>query len=114
MKGGLASGIPGEVYGYWEAYKLGGYLPWKTLFEPAINMCRDGYPISFALNKAIKGSEAFIRNDEELSNIFINNLTNQTYQLNDVIKRPKLAKTLEYISEYNIDAFYNEKNSKQK
>lgn len=82
-------------------------MPWKTLFEPAIKMCRDGYPISFALNKAIKGSEAFIRNDEELSNIFINNRTNQTYQLNDVIKRPKLAKTLENISEYNIDAFYN-------
>ena len=106
-KGGLSVAIPGEIYGYWEAYKLGGKLPWKELFQPAIEMCTDGFRISHALGKSIIGSELFIRKSLELSKIFVNPITNETYKENDLIKMPKLADTLKIISEENITAFYN-------
>ena len=107
IKGGLASGIPGEVYGYWEAYKLGGSLPWSVLFEPAIRMCQDGFRVPKALETAIRLNEQAIRNDVELSNIYINKTSNQTYKFDDLIVMPKLARTLQIISEQNITAFYN-------
>ncbi len=106
-QGGLASAIPGEISGYWEAHKLGGKLPWKTLFLPAIKMARFGFKISNVLSKATQVHEKFIRNNKELSKIFINSTTNEILKENDIAKMPKLADTLEMISENDFDVFYN-------
>lgn len=106
LLGGLATGIPGEIAGFWEAYKLGGRLPWKTLFEPAIDMCRNGYKASAVLARAIKAYESYIRASDELSDIFINKETNQTFMENEIIKRPRLAYTLERIAESNASTYY--------
>lgn len=105
--GGMASGIPGEVAGFWEAWKLGGKLPWKSLFEPTIKMCRDGFKVTHALAKAIKNEEKGIRADPGLSGVYLNQQTGEIANENDVIKNPKLARTLEIIGAENITAFYN-------
>lgn len=105
--GGLATAIPGEVYGYWEAHKLGGKLPWKTLFEPSIKMCRYGFPIGSKLAYAIKAEAKYIKKNSGLSEIFMNPTTNEILKENDTIRMTKLARTLELISEQNIDVFYN-------
>lgn len=107
LQGGLATGIPGEISGYWEAYKLGGKLPWKTLFQPAINMTRYGFKISNPLAKAIRIREKSIRNNAGLSEIFINAGTNEILKENDTAINIKLADTLEMISENDVDTFYN-------
>lgn len=107
LYGGLSSAIPGEVYGFWRAHQLGGRLSWETLFQPAIRMCRYGFKISQVLAFSIKRAEANIRDSQEMSDIFINPLTNQTYKQNDFIKMLKLADTLELISRTNINEFYN-------
>lgn len=105
--GGMASGIPGEVAGFWEAWKLGGRLPWKSLFEPTIKMCRDGFKVTHALAKSIKKEEKGIRADPGLSGVYLNQQTGEIAKENDVIKNPKLARTLEIIGAENITAFYN-------
>lgn len=38
---------------------------------------------------------------------FVNKITNQVYIENDIIKRPKLAKTFEIIAKEGESAFYN-------
>lgn len=103
----MSTGIPGELYGFWEAHKLGGKLPWKSLFLPSIKMCRDGFNASSALAKAIRNNEKNIRKDIGLSEIFINPETQDIIKQKEIIKMPKLARTLELISEQNIDVFYN-------
>ncbi len=110
--GGLATAIPGEIYGYWEAYKLGGRLPWKSLFQPTIKMCRHGFKASKTLVKVIGKSEEAIRRNAALSKLFVNSATNETYKENELIRMPALANTLELISEHNVTAFYNSKLTK--
>jgi gamma-glutamyltranspeptidase/glutathione hydrolase/leukotriene-C4 hydrolase len=107
FSGGLASGIPGEIAGYWQAWKIGGRLPWKKLFEPSIEFCRNGITVSSTLASAISQNEAKIRSNKGFSDIFINPLNNQTYKVNEMMKREKFAKTLEIISNDGPDAFYN-------
>jgi gamma-glutamyltranspeptidase / glutathione hydrolase / leukotriene-C4 hydrolase len=107
LLGGLATGIPGELAGFWEAHQLGGRLPWKKLFEPAIRMCTEGFRVSKALAAAIKSNEAHIRRNQPLSVVFIDPVTNLTKKENDTVKMPKLARTLTIVSEDNITAFYN-------
>jgi gamma-glutamyltranspeptidase/glutathione hydrolase/leukotriene-C4 hydrolase len=109
LVGGLSTAIPGEIYGFWRAHILGGKLAWSTLFQPAIQMCRNGFKVSQVLAFSIKRAENHIRDSKELSNVFINPLTNETYKENDYIKMPKLAETLELISKTNINEFYNGK-----
>jgi gamma-glutamyltranspeptidase/glutathione hydrolase/leukotriene-C4 hydrolase len=104
--GGLATGIPGEIAGYWEAWTLGGRLPWSTLFQPAIDMCRNGYRVPASLARAIASNENLIRSNQQLANIFINNKTQLPYKVNETIYRPLLGNTLELIARENISAFY--------
>lgn len=81
LVGGLATGIPGVISGYWEAYKLGGRLPWRTLFQPAIDMCQNGYKVSATLAKWMNSYEAQLKADNELNMIFIDPKTNKAYKV---------------------------------
>jgi gamma-glutamyltranspeptidase/glutathione hydrolase/leukotriene-C4 hydrolase len=103
----MASGIPGELAGYWLAHKIGGKIEWKKLFEPAIALCTNGIRVTKVLSNAIAENEIDIRNSVELSRIYVDPITNRIYQENDVIKMPNLAKTLKIVSEQGSDAFYN-------
>ncbi len=110
--GGLSTGIPGEIAGLWEAYKLGGKLPWNKLFEPTVRLCREGFSVTSLLERDIDVYEDDIRGSPEFSEIFINKNTNKTLRMNDIMKMPKLARTLEIIGNTNVSEFYNGQLSK--
>jgi len=64
LKGGLAIGIPGELKGYSDIYKLyGGGVSWETLFEPTIKLCQEGIKISDRLEINMRNNEDLIKND---------------------------------------------------
>lgn len=64
LKGGLAIGIPGEIKGLYEAWKIGGKLPWKDLFQPTIKKLREGWNVSEPLAVATEEQTAvFLRQD---------------------------------------------------
>ena len=99
--------MPGEISGYWLAHKIGGRLPWKKLFEPAINLSKNGFPVSSVLAESLKLNKDKISKSSSLITMFTNPATNQLYKTNEIIKYPKLASTLEKISENGVEAFYN-------
>ena len=68
-----ASGVPGELLGYWEAKKRFGNpdIKWADLVQPAIDLCQKGIAISSALASALHSSEESIRKDPGLREIFI-------------------------------------------
>uniref|UniRef100_A0A672MMV3 Glutathione hydrolase n=1 Tax=Sinocyclocheilus grahami TaxID=75366 RepID=A0A672MMV3_SINGR len=90
-KGGLSIAIPGEIRGYEMAHKRHGKLPWKELFEPSIELARNGFPIGFIFG-------TLYRNWTDYKNLL---------KENDIIRFPKLANTYEKIAEEGPDVFYN-------
>ena len=51
--GGLAIAVPGEVRGQYKAWNEHGRLSWEDLVQPAIDLARNGFPISHALADAL-------------------------------------------------------------
>lgn len=105
--GGLATAIPGEIYGFWEAHKLAGKLSWQALFEPSISLCRNGFHISLPLANALKLTESHVRKNQVLSEIFIDKLSKKIKKFGDIVKMEKLADTLEVLSKTDFSTFYN-------
>lgn len=105
-EGGLAIGIPGEIKGMHEAWKMGGGLPWEELFIPTIKLLRNGMVVGKPLADAIAGVSVFDRHFN-LKNTFTNPATGRLYVQGDTIKFPLLANTFEIISKEGPDAFYN-------
>ena len=114
--GGLSTAIPGEIYGFWRAHQLAGRLPWRDLFQPAIDMCRRGFKVSRILARVLRTSEREVRANRALASIFVNkaNSKNELYAQGETIKMPLLARTLKFLAESTnaIDAFYNSELSK--
>jgi gamma-glutamyltranspeptidase/glutathione hydrolase/leukotriene-C4 hydrolase len=105
--GGLATAIPGDLYGLWEAHKIGGKLLWSELVQPTIDLCRNGFKVPTALANVFVKAENYLRSDKGLRDMFINKETNQIYKKDEIIKLPKLARTFELIRDSNISAFYD-------
>ncbi|XP_033749139.1 glutathione hydrolase 1 proenzyme-like [Pecten maximus] len=107
VEGGMAVGIPGEIKGLYTAWKLGGKLPWKTLFQPTIRLLRDGMPVNRALAASIQSSARFYARHDNLRRLVTDPNTGLFYKEGETIKWPKLAATFTIIANEGPDAFYN-------
>lgn len=107
VRGGKAVAVPGEIKGLWELHQKYGKLPWKRLIEPSIKLAREGHVVSPYLENVFSSSENDLHREPSLGEIYINPLTNHTYRLNEIIRRPKLAETLEILAEEGAAAIYN-------
>ena len=53
VKSGLSVGVPGNIALAALAHARHGTLPWATLFEPAIELAREGFRINPRLNRSL-------------------------------------------------------------
>ncbi|KAJ7387666.1 hypothetical protein OS493_001004 [Desmophyllum pertusum] len=107
-KGGLSIAVPGEVRGQREAWKRYGWLPWKLLVQPAIDLARNGFEITQAVEDALKttkGIEQDIRNDPGLSELLLDQ-NGTLRKMGDKIKNEKYANTLEKLRD-DPESFYS-------
>ena len=102
--GGLAVGVPGELKGYYEAWKLLGKLKWKTLVEPSIRLAQNGWIVNTWLAKRIESGKAYILNDPLFSRTYAPNGT--LLVKGDLISRPIYANTLREIAKHGPDILY--------
>lgn len=106
LKTPLASGVPGSVAGLWSSHQRFGKLPWKLLVQPAIDLARNGFPLT------IKEAENLNSVQQELSennsirpDAFIKDYWNE----GDSLFLPELASTLERIRDLGAKGFYEGK-----
>jgi len=105
---GLASGVPGELRGLAHLHQNYGLLPWEQLVMPAVNVARNGFPVTQDLVRymasAIEGIDNFLVDEPTWAIDFAPNGT--LLGLGDTIYRRRYADTLEAIAKSGPDAFY--------
>uniref|UniRef100_A0A1A9X248 Gamma-glutamyltransferase n=1 Tax=Glossina brevipalpis TaxID=37001 RepID=A0A1A9X248_9MUSC len=106
ITGARAVAVPGEILGYWELHKRYGRLPWKSLFQPTIKLCKEGHFVSKYLAAALKSKEKEIRAEPSLAEVFVKP-DNSLYKEGDFLKRPTLAMTLERIANNGAKEIYD-------
>lgn len=106
ITGAIAGAVPGELLGYWELHKRYGRLPWKVLFEPTIELCKNGHWVSKYLAAALASKEEEIRLSPSMAEIFIKP-DGTLYKEGDYMKRTVLGQTLEQIAEHGAGVMYN-------
>ncbi|KAJ5180573.1 gamma-glutamyltranspeptidase [Penicillium capsulatum] len=107
-RGGLASGVPGEVRALDYLHKKYGSLPWSTVMAPAIAVARNGFRVGDDLvrfmNQAVGDGEDFLSKNPTWALDFAPNGTR--LGLGDTITRRRYADTLEAIAKHGPEAFY--------
>lgn len=98
--------VPGELKGYGEMYKKYGRVPWKTLIQPTIDLCRSGHLVTEYLRHVLEIKEKQIHNSPSLTEVFVNPKTKNIWNVGDRIKRIKLAETLEIVANEGPDTLY--------
>lgn len=104
-------GVPGELRGFEMAWKKFGRLPWRKLFQPAIEIATNGFPANHALVNAVRINWLNVTHDFGLRELFRKN--GRKIKEGDVIKRTKYGKTLRKIADSGADLFYTGKMAKK-
>ncbi|MFW0757277.1 gamma-glutamyltransferase [Pseudomonas sp. H11T01] len=102
--GGRSVGTPGVLRALELAHQKHGRLPWAQLFEPAIRLAEQGFPISPRLHTMI-ASDPFLPRSPDMASYFLN--TNGSPKaVGTLLKNPALAAVLKRIAKEGPDALY--------
>ena len=104
---GLSVGVPGNLALAAKAHAAHGKLPWADLFQPAIELARDG----FVMNKRLHGSisdrlDRAGKTPAARARYF--GPDGKALPVGTTIKVPALADTLTQIAEQGVFAFYSD------
>lgn len=103
--GALSMGIPGEIAGLHEAWLQHGRMAWRSLFQPAIKLAKDGFEVAPYLGGHIRASEEMIIKDPGLRQVFAPN--GKVLKAGDKCYNVELGNSLESIAELGPQVFYN-------
>lgn len=101
---GRSVGTPGLIAMLHEAHQDHGVLPWEDLFEPAIALSRDGFPVSPRLSRQIT-LDPTLRMRTETRRYF-HRFGTLPLRAGSNRTNPALADTLEQIAATGPEAFY--------
>jgi len=101
---GKSVGVPGLLRMLELAHRRHGKLSWAELFQPAIRLAEDGFPISPRLN-ALVSSDRYLSLDENARRYFYA-VDGSAKPAGTQLKNPELAMVLKRVAAKGADAFY--------
>jgi len=102
IPGGLSVGIPGVVKMLWLAHQKYGKLPWAKLFEPAIKLSEDGFPVGPKLARTLARGGS---NMPDIKARFYH-ADGTPLAEGEIYKNPDYAAALKKIAKEGPDGFY--------
>ena len=108
LVGAMAVGVPGTIAGIFEVHSKFGSLPIETLFQPAIDLAKNGIIITEKQSNRINSHQSYFKlaNKEKI-------LFQEEINAGDRLKFPNLANTLEKIMNNGKDEFYKGETAKK-
>jgi gamma-glutamyltranspeptidase/glutathione hydrolase len=100
----LSVGVPGLLRALELAHGRHGRLPWARLFQPAIRLAEEGFPVPSRLNLLLhlEGARRF---EPEARDYFFDFL-GWPRPVGSRLRNPRLAKVLRRVAQEGADAFY--------
>jgi gamma-glutamyltranspeptidase/glutathione hydrolase len=102
--GGRSVGTPGTPRLLEVAHARHGKLPWAKLFEPAIDLCEKGFPLSARVHELLTRDKGMI--DQPASRAYFFTVEGKPRPAGTLIRNPELANTLRLMAAKGADAFY--------
>lgn len=102
---GLAVGVPGTVMGMSLALEKYGTMTMAQVTAPAIKMAQEGISVSPDLAVSLAGLKRRMSQWPSTAAIFYK-ADGSDYQVNDMLKQPELAHSLQLIAEKGTKGFY--------
>lgn len=99
----LASGVPGTVDGMVKAHERFGSLPWSTVVQPAVELARNGFPITKAQAASLNGLRKTLLERNSWKPAFAGD---SVWKEGDLLIQQDLAHTLERIRDSKREGFY--------
>jgi gamma-glutamyltranspeptidase/glutathione hydrolase len=93
---GRSVGVPGTLRMLESAHKAHGRLPWAELFEPAITLADEGFPVSPRLHRSLADTEGL--RDSARASAFYFTEEGEPLPEGHTLKNPALAVILERIA----------------
>ena len=103
--GGLSVGVPGVMRMLELAHREHGRLPWAKLFEPAIELANQGFPVSTRLHALLDGFKRFARADDFRRYFYDTN--GEPRPVGYKLKNPEYAATLRLLAAQGAEPMYS-------
>ncbi len=102
--GGRSVGVPGLLRMLAKAHEQHGSLPWAQLFEPAIILAEEGFPLSPRLHTLLS-ADATLKRDPQAAAYFFQ-ADGQPWPVGHRLRNPALAAIFKRVAAEGAEAFY--------
>jgi gamma-glutamyltranspeptidase/glutathione hydrolase len=99
--------VPGTVAGWNALHSRFGKLPWKQIFQPAIQYANQGYPVPELIHGFWEEELEKISADPQSRRVYLPN--GKVPDVGQIFTNPDLAKALQLIADEGASAFYKGK-----
>ncbi len=107
VRGGLSVGTPGLLKVLKEIHNKYGKLSWQELFEPAIMIAKNGFPMDERI-QVIAKNISYLKDSGSFASLYLKE-DGTPKELGAIITNPQLAETFSTIAKDGIEPFYSGK-----